>query len=113
MGIKLTKKQKRLVDFLGDFIDENGYCPSYREIASGLGLKSVASVAEHIDHLVTLGVLKRSDNSARSLELVDLSFPETTALFNTRFAVATDPEKEILEKAAKILGIDLEEKDDK
>ena len=59
MRYKLTKKQKRLMDFLAEFIAEHDHSPSYREIASGLGLKSPASVAEHIDNLVALGFLKR------------------------------------------------------
>ena len=104
MALKLTKKQKRLMDFLQDF----HYSPSYREIAAGLGLRSVASVAEHIDNLVQLGFLKRNPGSARSLEIVDLSFPETTALFKLRLDYVSDPDREILLEAAQILGLNLE-----
>ena len=32
----LTKRQKQVLDFIAGFIDENGYCPSYEEIAGGL-----------------------------------------------------------------------------
>ena len=100
MALKLTKKQKRLMDFLQDFQNNHDYSPSYREIAAGLGLRSVASVAEHID--------KRNPGSARSLEIVDLSFPETTALFKQRLEFISDPDREVLLEAAQILGLDLE-----
>ena len=30
----LTKRQKQVLDFIANFVDENGYCPSYEEIAS-------------------------------------------------------------------------------
>lgn len=108
MALKLTKKQKRLMDFLEDFQNNHDYSPSYREITAGLGLRSVASVAEHIDNLVQRGFLKRNAGSARSLEIVDLSFPETTALFKQRLEYASDADREILIQAAEILGLDLE-----
>ncbi len=108
MALKLTKKQKRLMDFIQDFQNNHDYSPSYREIAAGLGLRSVASVAEHIDHLVQQGFLKRSTGASRSLEIVDLSFPETTALFKQRLEFASEADREVLLQAAEILGLDLE-----
>lgn len=96
------------MDFLEDFLNNHEYSPSYREIAAGLGLRSVASVAEHIDNLVQLGFLKRNAGSARSLEIVDLTFPETTALFKQRLQYASDSDHDILMQAAEILGLDLE-----
>ena len=108
MTLKLTKKQKRLMDFLQDFQNNHDYSLSYREIAAGLGLRSVASVAEHIDHLVQQGFLKRSTGASRSLEIVDLSFPETTALFKQRLEFASEADREVLLQAAEILGLDLE-----
>lgn len=108
MALKLTKKQKRLMDFLQDFQNNHDYSPSYREIAAGLGLRSVASVAEHIDHLVQQGFLKRNTGASRSLEIVDLSFPETTALFKQRLEFASEADREVLLQAAEILGLDLE-----
>ena len=107
MALKLTKKQKRLMEFLQDFQNNHDYSPSYREIAAGLGLRSVASVAEHIDHLVQRGFLKRTTGSARSLEIVDITFPETTALFKQRLEFASDADQAVLLEAAAILGLDL------
>lgn len=107
MGLKVTKKQKAILDFIENFTDENGISPSYREIAAGVGLRSVSSVAEHIDNLVAIGALKKAnDGSARTLKTVDLNFPETTSLFRSRMQSASDDEKVILRKAAKILGIE-------
>lgn len=107
MAVKLTKKQKQLIAFLDNFMVENDYSPSYREIAAGMGLKSVASVAEHIDNLVALGALKRDPGEPRSLQIVDLSYPETTSLFRAKLSVASEEDAEILKKAANILGLDI------
>ena len=65
----LTKRQKQVLDFLAQFVDENGYCPSYEEIAQGLELASLATVHKHISVLENKGYLKRGYNQSRSLEL--------------------------------------------
>jgi repressor LexA len=65
----LTKRQKQVLDFIADFVDENGYCPSYDEIAKGLDLASLATVHKHISVLEGKSYLKRGFNQSRSLEL--------------------------------------------
>lgn len=106
MGIKITKSQQRILDFISDYISKNNVSPTYREIADGLELRTVSTVAEHVDNLVARGVLKRSDEHGRVLEVVDLTFPETTSLFRSRMSVANEKEKEILRQAAELLGIE-------
>jgi repressor LexA len=65
----LTKRQKQVLDFIAGFVDNNGYCPSYDEIAHGLELASLATVHKHISVLESKGYLKRGFNQSRSLEL--------------------------------------------
>ena len=65
-----TKRQRELLNVVDAFIQEHGYGPSYREIMSAIGYKSVSTVAIHIDGLITKGFLRKTDNSARSLEVV-------------------------------------------
>jgi repressor LexA len=65
----LTKRQKQVLDFIAGFVEENGYCPSYEEIAKGLDLASLATVHKHISILETKSYLKRGFNQSRSLEL--------------------------------------------
>ncbi|HUB33539.1 MAG TPA: transcriptional repressor LexA [Bryobacteraceae bacterium] len=65
----LTKRQKQVLDFIAGFVDDNGYCPSYEEIARGLELASLATVHKHISVLESKGYLKRGFNQSRSLEL--------------------------------------------
>ncbi|HEU5122299.1 MAG TPA: hypothetical protein VFT59_05650 [Candidatus Saccharimonadales bacterium] len=65
-----SKKQRELLTFIANFIKEHGYGPSYREIMSALDYKSVSTVAVHVDGLVARGMLRKTDHSARSLEVV-------------------------------------------
>lgn len=68
----LTKKQKQVLDCIETFIKENGYTPSYREIAGCLGYSSPATVHQHVQALCEKGVINTAeDGSARSIELVE------------------------------------------
>ena len=67
----LTKRQRELLTFLEDFIEQNRYSPSLEEIAKGTGLSSLATVHVHLRNLVAKGVIRRNWNQSRSIELVD------------------------------------------
>ncbi len=108
MKVKLTKKQALIIDFIKDFTIRQGESPSYREIMSALGLSSVSAVAEHIDNLVNKGALRKIPGTARSLEVVDLTYPETTALFRESLSRVTPEQQVILRQAADILDLDLD-----
>lgn len=79
-----TKKQRELLTFIDGFITERGYGPSYREVMVGCNYTSVATVALHINGLITRGHLRKKDRSARSLEVVkdvdEISRFQTTAV---------------------------------
>jgi len=74
----LKKKKKELMDLLNNFIRRHGYSPSYEEIASGLGLASLATVHKHIQALEAKQYVRRSYNHSRSLEICDRYFKEQT-----------------------------------
>ena len=64
----LTERQRRVIDYIANFLRENGYSPSFQEIAAGVGLSSIATVHKHIATLERKGFLKRGHNQSRSLE---------------------------------------------
>lgn len=72
----LTRRQKEVLDFIGAFIDENGYSPSFEEVASGLHLASLATVHKHIRTLEAKNYLRRGHNRSRSLEVTPKFFQE-------------------------------------
>jgi repressor LexA len=75
----LTPRQKELLDFLIEFIDSNGYSPSYEEIATGLQLASLATVHKHISALERKNYIKRSHNQSRSVEVAPQYLSERRA----------------------------------
>ena len=66
----ITRRQKEVIDFLSGFTQKNGYSPSYEEIASGLGLNSLATVHKHVSNLQTKGLLQRAHNRSRSIDVL-------------------------------------------
>lgn len=68
----LTPKQKEVLDFIVQFLNERGYPPSFREIASGLDLASPSTVHVHIQALRERGFLRNNGtSSSRDLEPTD------------------------------------------
>lgn len=65
----LTRKQREVLEFIGNFIHEEGYSPSLEEIGAGLGLSSLATVHQHLKNLEAKGLLERRWNHSRALEL--------------------------------------------
>jgi repressor LexA len=65
----LTKRQKQILDFITRFLDEKGYSPSLMEIGDHFGLSSPATVHKHVDNLRRKGLVRKTWNANRSLEL--------------------------------------------
>ena len=68
--LPLTKRQREILDYLNDFIQQHGYAPSLEEIGRRFGLSSLATVHKHMTNLETKGFIKRSWNRSRSVELL-------------------------------------------
>jgi repressor LexA len=66
----LTKRQREVFDFIANFVQQNGYSPSFEEIGTGMGLSSLATVHKHISNLEKKGLLKRDYNRSRSIDVV-------------------------------------------
>jgi repressor LexA len=65
----LTIRQKLVLDFIKNYVEEHQYAPSFREIQSHFGLASLASVHKHIKSLEAKGVLTTTKGLSRSIEL--------------------------------------------
>jgi SOS-response transcriptional repressor LexA len=66
----LSKRQAEILDFVQRSIDEKHFAPTFEEIAIHFGLKSLASVHEHLDTLEEKGWIRRRFNASRSIELL-------------------------------------------
>ncbi len=65
--VTLTSRQMEILEFVAGFRSGSGYSPTLRETARALGLSSVATVAEHLDALESMGLIRRRRDRARSV----------------------------------------------
>ena len=68
--LPLTKRQREVLDYLSEFIQQHGYAPSLEEIGRRFGLSSLATVHKHLTNLQEKGFIKRAWNRSRSVEMV-------------------------------------------
>ena len=68
--LPLTKRQREILDYLNEFIQQHGYAPSLEEIGRKFGLSSLATVHKHLTNLQEKGFIKRAWNRSRSVEMV-------------------------------------------
>jgi repressor LexA len=66
----LTKRQREILDYLNEFIQQHGYAPSLEEIGHRFNLSSLATVHKHLTNLQEKGFIRRSWNRSRSVELL-------------------------------------------
>lgn len=64
--------RRAVYEYISSYSREHGYAPTVREIASGLGLCSPASVHRHMNYLAQEGLLIREKSKARAVSVVDV-----------------------------------------
>jgi len=77
----LTKRQREILDYLSGYSEDNGYAPSFEEIAGKFNYNSLATVHEHLSNLERKGYIKRSYNESRAIEILPSDvFPKAVEL---------------------------------
>lgn len=70
MPVTLYNRQRQILDFIAQYIQQNGYSPTLQEIAKALGVSSLATVHEHLETMERKGLIKRYDGAVRGIEIV-------------------------------------------
>ena len=66
---ELTARQRRILEFIRDWVSRYGYPPSVREIGEAVGLVSPSSVAYQLKELERKGFLRRDPNRPRAVDV--------------------------------------------
>jgi repressor LexA len=67
----LSRRQKDILDFIQDFLSENGYPPTIREIGKAVHITSTSVVNYNLNRLQEMGYLSREREVSRGLRLKD------------------------------------------
>ena len=67
---RTSDKAQRILEFVNEFVQENGFAPSVREIGAAVGLRSTASVSYHLQALQEKGLLQSPGAKGRKRAIV-------------------------------------------
>ncbi len=67
---RTSNKSQLIVDFVNQFVRENGFAPSVREIGAAVGLRSTASVSYHLQQLQEKGLLQSTGIKGKKRAIV-------------------------------------------
>jgi repressor LexA len=88
----LTPRQHELLSYIQDFVADNTYSPSYREIMTHFGFTSTASVHKHLAALQRKGHILLEKNSSRSISLIKEKAPRQESIALTFLGFITEGE---------------------
>ena len=83
MPVFLYPRQKEIYEFIKQHIQKLGTSPTLKQIAEAMGLKSLATVSEHLDSLEKKNLIDRMYGEARGIRLT-----ESDAMFDPVEAIA-------------------------
>lgn len=69
----LTKIERRILNYLIDYLKENTYQPSIREIGKRFSIKSTKTVSEHLQALADKGHIERDASRSRGVRIVGMN----------------------------------------
>lgn len=64
-------KADELLTFITNYINSRGFAPSTREMAEGMGMKSVQGIHRYLTRLKEDGKVEWEPNRARTLRVID------------------------------------------
>ena len=74
----LSSLERRILDFIVDYLRRNTYQPSIREIARRFGIKSTKTVSEYLQSLANKGWIERDPSRSRGVRVVGLTMSTET-----------------------------------
>ena len=72
---RTSNKSQLILEFVNEFVQENGFAPSVREIGAAVGLRSTASVSYHLQQLQEKGLLQSPGAKGRKRAIVTAQRP--------------------------------------
>jgi repressor LexA len=75
----LSERQRRILEFLKEYVEENGYPPSMREIGAAAGISSTSVVSYNLERLEEEGYISRDREVSRGLKLTPMAVAWVTS----------------------------------
>ena len=65
----LTEKEQKILDYIREIINRNGYSPSIRDIRTDLNIKSTSTVHTYLSRLEKKGYIQKENGKSRTLRV--------------------------------------------
>ena len=72
----LTEIERKILDYMVQYLRANTYQPSIREIGERFGIKSTKTVSEHLQALANKGFLERDPSRSRGVRILGVDLTE-------------------------------------
>lgn len=66
----LYQRERRVLEFIMQYIQRHGFAPTLIEIAQGVGVNAVSTVHEHLQKLERKGFIKKTAGYERGIEII-------------------------------------------
>jgi len=102
----LTEIERKILDFMVQYLRANTYQPSIREIGERFGIKSTKTVSEHLQALADKGFLERDPSRSRGVKILGVDLSAETVSVPCFSEIPTDgsPEAEAYLSVDRQLG---------
>jgi len=77
---QLTDRQEEILNFIQQFLQENGYPPTLREIGKRFDISSTFGVKRHLEALTKKGYLNILSNASRGITITRDEFESTASI---------------------------------
>lgn len=67
--LEMSEKMNSVAEYINDYICDNGFPPTVRDICNNCNIKSTASAKYYLDKMESLGMIKKSRQKSRAVEL--------------------------------------------
>lgn len=91
----LSSLERRILDFIVDYLRRNTYQPSIREIARRFGIKSTKTVSEYLQSLADKGWIERDPSRSRGVRVVGLTLNAETVTVPQYERLSTNGDKPV------------------
>jgi repressor LexA len=100
MSDPLSKMERRILDYLVDYLKRNTYQPSIREIGRRFGIKSTKTVSEYLQALADKGFIEREASRSRGVRIVGLELQSARAVTVPLYGSAAYDEPKLMRDRA-------------
>ncbi len=102
----LSEIERKILDFMVQYLRANTYQPSIREIGERFGIKSTKTVSEHLQSLADKGFLERDPSRSRGVKILGVDLSDQTVSVPCFREVPADRQALRSDKAELHLSID-------